>query len=338
MALPSKMGRRMVAGMLFGMAVYVGMAMWADLGAVLDTLANIELWVIPACCGLSFANYLLRFLKWERYLTLLECRLDRTTSFLIYLAGLSMSVTPGKMGEVFKSWLVKKVNGTPIHQTAPIVIAERLTDLFGYLILVAIGGLATENPATDSGYAWVFWVALALCVIAIPMVGSERLARVAVHVISRLPVVGRLAPRVEGSFASTRILLAPREILMPTVVSVLGWGCECTGFWLVANAVVPGAVPFLYGVLAFAFSAVAGAVLIIFPGGLGVTEFLLGKLLVAKYTKLGGLAVEAARQSATGVVILARLCTLWFAVLVGFVATALFTRRFGKIAEDELEA
>ncbi len=337
MALPSKMGRRLVAGVLFGMAVYVGMAVWADVGSVAETLARIPFWAIPACCALSFANYLVRFLKWERYLVLLECRLDRTTSFLIYLAGLSMSITPGKMGEVFKSWLVKKVNGTPIHQTAPIVVAERLTDLFGYLILVAIGGLATKNPVTDSGHAWVFGATLVACLAAIPLVGSETLARVTVKVVSKLPLIGRLGPRIEGSFASTRILLAPREIVMPTVVSVLGWGCECTGFWLIANALVPGAVPFLYGVLAFAFSAVAGAVLIIFPGGLGVTEFSLGKLLVARYTSAGGLALEAARQSATGVVILARLCTLWFAVLVGFLATALFTRRFGKIETEEAD-
>ena len=102
-----------------------------------------------------------------------------------------------------------------------------------------------------------------------------------------------------------------------------------------ANAVVPDTIPFLYAVFAYAFSAVAGAVLIVFPGGLGVTEYSMGKLLVAKYSTVGGLGVDAARAMATGPVILARFCTLWFAVLVGFVATALFTRRFGRIESEE---
>ena len=322
----------MVAGVLFGMAVYVGMAVWADVGAVAGALARIPIWVIPACCGLSLLNYVVRFWKWQRYLELLDCRLDRTTSFLVYLSGLSMSVTPGKMGEVFKSWLIKKVNGTPIHTTAPIVVAERFTDLLGYLILVALGGIQTMPE-----YAWIFWSTLLVCVVALLLAGSETFARLAAGFFSKLPYVWRLVPRIEGSFASTRILLAPREILMPTAVSVVGWGLECTGFWLVANAVTPGAVPFLYAVFAYAFSAVAGAVLIIFPGGLGITEFSLGKLLVSRYTAVGGLAVEAARHGATGAVILTRLCTLWFAVLVGFVATGLFTRRFGKIENEEGE-
>jgi len=325
-AAPSKLGRRIVAGCLFGVAVYVGMAVWADVGGLMEALARIPWWVVPACCGLSFLNYVVRFWKWQRYLHLLDVRLDRGTSFLIYLSGLSMSVTPGKMGEVFKSWLVKKMTGTPIHQTAPIVVAERFTDLLGYLILVAIGGIRTMPE-----YAWAFWATLGICVVALFLAGSQAFGRLVSALFRRLPYLWRLGPRVEGSFASTRILLAPREVLMPTFVSVLGWGLECTGFWLIASTIVPGAVPFLYGLFAFAFSAVAGAVLIVFPGGLGVTEFSLGKLLVARYTDPGALTVEAARQSATGVVILARLCTLWFAVGIGFLAMAVFTHRHGRL-------
>jgi uncharacterized membrane protein YbhN (UPF0104 family) len=162
-----------------------------------------------------------------------------------------------------------------------------------------------------------------------------------VAAVARAPVVSRLAPRVEGALQSTRILLAPREILMPTAVSVLGWACECTGFWLIANQVGPDSVPYLYAVFAFAFSAVAGAVAIIAPGGLLITEGLLGSLLRPKYQPyaesvlglVGDAAREVARGKAAAATILARLCTLWFAVGVGFVATALFSRRYGQVQE-----
>jgi uncharacterized protein (TIRG00374 family) len=238
-----------------------------------------------------------------------------------------MSVTPGKMGEVFKSWLIRKVTGTPIHTSAPIVIAERYTDLLGYLILVAIGGIRTLPE-----YASVFWLMLALCLVGLFLAGSERVARLVAGVFKHLPYSGKMVPRIEGSFASTRVLLAPREVVLPTLVSVLGWGAECTGFWLIADAVAPGRMPYLFAVFAYAFSAVAGAILIIFPGGLGVTEFSLGRLLRLRLTDLG-FAIDAAREMATGVVILARLCTLWFAVLVGFAATATFTRLYGAVEE-----
>jgi hypothetical protein len=46
------------------------------------------------------------------------------------------------------------------------------------------------------------------------------------------------------------------------------------------------------------------------------------------------MTVATAKQMAAGAVILARLCTLWFAVAVGFAATAIFTRRFGTVDES----
>jgi hypothetical protein len=82
-------------------------------------------------------------------------------------------------------------------------------------------------------------------------------------------------------------------------------------------------------------------VLIIFPGGLGVTEILIGKLVRPRFqgelVRTLGTSTDAAlgiaQQKAAATVILARLCTLWFAVVVGIAATALFTRRFGEVEE-----
>ena len=79
---------------------------------------------------------------------------------------------------------------------------------------------------------------------------------------------------------------------------MVGWGLECTGFWIIANALGGEAsVPFLAAVLAYALGAVAGAVLIVFPGGLGMTEFSIGTLLRRKYFA-AGIPLEIARAQA----------------------------------------
>jgi uncharacterized protein (TIRG00374 family) len=329
MALPRKMGRRLLAGVLFGVVMYAGMAIWVDARGVGESLRRLPLWTLPAACGLSLANYVVRYWKWSRYLHLLGIRIDRRASWLIYFSGFSMSVTPGKLGEVFKSFLLKQLDGTPIHKSAPIVVAERFTDLLAYLLLLAVTGVAVHPE-----YQWIFALTLGLCVAAFLLAGSERFSKFTSGLFKKLPWVWRLAPRIEGSFASTRVLLAPRELVLPTLTSVVGWGLECAGFWLIARHVVDGDVPFQTAVFAYAFSAVAGAVLIIFPGGLGVTEGSMGSMLRRHYTENLGLAKELARQPATAAVILTRLCTLWFAVLLGIAATALFTRRYGRVEED----
>ena len=105
----------------------------------------------------------------------------------------------------------------------------------------------------------------------------------------------------------------------------MGWGLECFGFWLIADSLTEGDVPLLFATYAFALSAVAGAVLILFPGGLGVTEGTLSGLLAARYRSLG-VAADAARAKAVAATMIIRLCTLWFAVGVGLLALGLFTR------------
>src|SRR5260370_30378484 len=85
-------------------------------------------------------NYLLRWLKWEFYLSRLEIRgVGRQDSLLTFLSGFVLTVTPGKVGEVFKSVLLFDLHGIPVARTAPIVVADRVTDVIGIVGLIVIG-------------------------------------------------------------------------------------------------------------------------------------------------------------------------------------------------------
>lgn len=320
------MGRRLLLGVLCGVLLYAAILFWVDAGELARALRSMELWTIPVALALTFLNYLLRFAKWERYRALLGIQLDRRTSFTIYLAGFSMGVTPGKMGEVVKSVMLKQATGTPIHVSAPIVIAERVTDLIGCLLLVGIGGLASHPEL-----AWLFGLALIAVAFLVMLAGSHASPRIADRVLRRTPYLWRLRERVERSFESARVLLSPREILFPTLISVASWCCECLGFWLLANAFLEERVSLLFAVFAYASSAVIGALALFAPGGLGVTEWSLGALLRREVQTVAGLSIDAARTVAAGAVIITRLCTLWFAVAIGLVAYAAFQRRFGKL-------
>ena len=316
-----KLGRRLGLGVFLGLVIYAAFALWGDLESLGDALVDLDPVAVVAALGLSLANYLVRFVRWERYRGLLGVRLDRTTSFLIHLAGLALTVTPGKMGEAFKSWLIREVDGSPISRTAPIVVAERFTDLIGFLALVAVGGLATAPE-----FAWVFWATLAACAVSLVLLGSPAVGEGACSLLSRLPVVGGLAPKVRAALESTRVLLAWRELPGAILLATFGWALECTGFWLVASSLVEGGLPWLFCVFTFALSAVAGAVLIFAPGGLGITEGTMTGLLRGRYLA-AGMAEEVARARAVSATLVIRLCTLWFAMGVGLVALSAFRRR-----------
>ena len=60
-------------------------------------------------------------------------------------------MTPGKLGEAVKALLLRESRGIPAARTAPIVIAERFTDLVGLLLLAAVGAFTFEVDRTLPG-------------------------------------------------------------------------------------------------------------------------------------------------------------------------------------------
>jgi len=52
-----------------------------------------------------------------------------------------MIITPGKIGEIWKGWLIKDINGEELSKTVPVVIVERITDVLGLAILSLFGVL-----------------------------------------------------------------------------------------------------------------------------------------------------------------------------------------------------
>src|SRR5450756_1550871 len=83
-----------------GMVVVVVLGVYADFPKLVQTLASFDWRLIPAILGLTLLNYGLRFVKWQYFLRVLDAPpLAPGQSLLIWVAGLSMVVTPGKVGE-----------------------------------------------------------------------------------------------------------------------------------------------------------------------------------------------------------------------------------------------
>src|SRR5205085_4209762 len=67
---------------------------------------------------------------------------DKAASALVFLSGFAMGLTPGKSGEITKSYWLREIAGpdrAPLARTAPIVFAERLVDGIAMLLLASSG-------------------------------------------------------------------------------------------------------------------------------------------------------------------------------------------------------
>lgn len=316
---------KILASLGLGLLVVILLGLFSDIRGVAASFGSFAWSALPGVLGCTLLNYVLRWLKWEYYMRRLHLGhgVSWGDSALIFTAGMVMAVTPGKIGEVFKSYLLKRVNGTAVSVSAPIVLAERLTDGLAMLLLMGLG-LTLYPPARPA-----FVLLLVLSLVGIAVVQNRALCERLLRWSVRLPLGDKLAPRLSSLYGSTARLLDWRILLPSTLLSVISWGLECVALYFVLTGLQVEGSPLLLLQATFVFAASTLFGLVSFlPGGLGVSEVTSAGLLVA----LVGLNTS----TATTATIIIRFGTLWFGVLLGVIALAWFSRRYRS--EQAVEA
>lgn len=290
----------------------LALAFFADLGKTAGALGNMKLAWLPLLLLFSLVNYVTRFIKWEYFLRLLDLRLTLRDSASVFVGGFVFSITPGKLGEVFKAVLLKEIQGIPVSRSAPVVFAERFTDLGGLLILASLGVWSSRQGDM------ALLAGLLLLILLFALLASRRLEDFCLSLLGRLGFLQRLVEPLARALASARILLKLRNLPGLLVLSALSWFWECWALVFAAKA-FGVELALTDAVFIYSLATLAGA-LTFLPGGLGVTEMSLALFLSAK--GMGG-------GSAAATTLVIRLTTLWFAVGLGLMALFYLDRRWG---------
>jgi glycosyltransferase 2 family protein len=296
--------------------VVIGIAAAVTLGDARhlgDRLDDFAWWSVVASAALALGNYTIRWLRWQMYLRDQKITVPRVSSIVVFGAGLSLSITPAKIGELVKAYLLREMHGIPATQTAPIVIAERVSDLVALLVLAVIG-VAMYGVATGLVVAGGAVITFGLVLLAWP-----RPTRWLIDFATRPQSLRKLRVPLHETYEGLAALCRPKMLLAATAIAVPAWGCECVGFALIVNG-FPGAhVGLGLAMVIYASTTIAGA-LSFLPGGLGVTEGAMTVLLVEGATHLDS-------PTALDATLLTRITTLWFAVGIGIVFLAIARAR-----------
>jgi len=305
------LGRKLIAATVVGVLVFAGMSAYGDVRALADNLGRYHWIYFVGGIALATLNYALRFLRWEYYLHLLGVKgVPKLESARIFFSGFVMAVTPGKVGEVFKSWLLHEARGVSIARTAPIVVAERLTDLVALVLLAAVGSLALDEgwavAAFSGAIVVVIWLACAWRPLGLAIL----------RLCDRLPVIKKIAPKLREAYDALQVLVRPAPLGVATVLSLGAWGLEVVSLWVIVRGFPGVELGWLESTFGYAVPTIVGA-LAMMPGGLGVTEAGMTGVLET-------MGLEA--PVATASTMLVRLATLWWAVVLGLFALSLHRR------------
>jgi uncharacterized protein (TIRG00374 family) len=271
---------------------------------------------LAAAISLALANYALRFVRWQLYLARQAVHVPLASSATVFGAGLSLSITPGKLGELVKSYLLREMHDVPAARTAPIVVAERVTDLVALLVIAVIGVAIYGLDPRLVAFAG------ALIALGLVMLAWQAPTRALIDLFTRPGRLRRLREPLHETLGHLATLCRPGTLIVATAIAVPAWGCECIGFAVICNAFAGVHIALPLAAAIYAGTTIAGA-LSFLPGGLGVTE---GAMILA--------LVEGAshldRPTAVAATVLTRLATLGFAVALGVVFLAMARARIAR--------
>lgn len=311
----SDLKNKIVISVIFGIIIVAVLAMYADLPRTLAALRAFTWHYLPLILGLTLVNYTLRFIKWHYYLGQIDAgHVSLSDSLKIFVAGFTMVMTPGKVGELYKAWALRETNQVALSQAAPIVLAERLTDGLAMVIL-ASAGLAL------SPYGMAMLLAVLLVMGGFVVVVQIRpLALWFLRQGERIPIVSRFAHDLHTFYESAYRLLSLKNLALAVGLGVVSWGAEGAALYLVLLGLGFLGTPVLLvqAVSALSSSTILGAISFL-PGGLGVVDGSLTGLLV--------FLTDAPVDTAVAATLIIRFATLWFGVILGILTLVGFRQQ-----------
>lgn len=308
-----KLSSLLIVLALLGVVVYLALGVFSSPEELRQSFSGFEWKLLPLILLFSLLNYIIRFLRWDFYCRKLELKVGRGQNIGIFGAGLVATLTPAKSGELVKSYLLKKKSGTEVSRSAPMILMERMTDFIGLLLLSGVALLISSlwrlplvaNNLYLTG-AFAFLILLIVGLIVATILANKNIA-------TRIPLLSGILGWIRHFLVTTRLLFNWRIMTVALGFSIPAWFAEGAGLYFTLRG-FDIALPLVTTVFIYSLATIVGT-LTFLPGGLGGTEVSMIGLL---------LFYGIAHPEAVASTMLIRACTLWFAVLVGFSAFAIY--------------
>ena len=271
-ATPESVGRRFFtlrtgASFLFGIAIlaWVVRSSALDPADVVEKLRAIDLSWYALAVGSYLTTFPFRGLRWQRLLAHNGTRLPvRPLTEVIFLSLFVNSVMPGKVGDVYRAFLIKREFGLSISRTVGTVLAERVADIVMLVgVLGVSGAMVLGGDRVDPRITQILefgWAGVLLLLGGLLVMHRYGIAIVRILPARIQETYHRFAGGTFASFRNPHVL---------ALLTALAWASEAGRLYCVVRSlgVVITPVESLFTV-----AAISLALIVPTPGGLGGVE------------------------------------------------------------------
>lgn len=239
-----------------------------DLAAVIAIAKRTNMSLYIAAFVMHYLSIVIRGVRWNRLLQNMHMQPGvGIATEMVFLSWFVNCIVPAKLGDVYRSYLLKKKNGAPISASIGSIFIERLCDIAILLLLLTISGLlifrknipVQISEALELGY--ILLAAIILGLLALWLF-KERLLEIVPNRF--LFHFNNLHTGLYKSFSDGS------TIFLVTTLTILAWAMEAGRFFLVTRA-----LDLQIGFEVIIFVVLAASLLTavpLTPAGLGAVE------------------------------------------------------------------
>ena len=244
------------------------------------------------------------YLRWKLLCRNIEIEIPFRFDFLVYISGFALSITPGKIGELIRTQILKDKYQIKRSKTTPIIFIEKFYDLLGAVIVSLFGFLFFPQIGL------IILTGLILTVIIFSIFSSKTVFEKTTIFLSKFKFTKKFAEPLSKSHEILKISTRPKVFITSIILSVLYWLLITSAVFYILKSVNTNLLGFPEVASTYTTSLFLGAISFL-PAGLGITEGSFIGLL-----HLQGISLSVAAVA----VIIIRIFTLWFNVIIGFIA------------------
>ncbi len=349
-----KYRNQVLAGLLFITVVMIALVVITGAEELAEKLGDFPVWVLVPVLVLKCVNWGLRYVEWRYFLGVLGVRTVRglpaapapnpaapqireSDSFILWMAGLPLSVSPGKLGEVLKALVLKNLSGLDFSKGAPVIFLERLVDGLAVIPLTAVAMLAVSDSLDTGDISLSYVRAVLIGVLVVLFIGMviiqiKPLAFWLLDLVKDWSGLRRIHSALRNLYESSYDLIKFRHLLPTVFIGIMAYSSDALGFWLLLRGLgieggwtLLGQATFILG-----FSVIIASISTL-PGGAGGRELTIGPMLIS--------LVGLSKTDSGTATFLIGMFQLWIGVLVGLVLILIFRATlFPPALEDEIAA
>ena len=283
--------------------LYIVFLIVSDFSVIREKIFDFNTDYLPIILLLAPLSWVIIFFRWHLLLKNSNITVPKKENFKIYMAGFAMSVTPGKVGELIKSQFLKSKYGIPRKNTIPIILSEYFYNIIGVLAVSILGVYYFEF----SLYVIIF--TSGLIITALTIISSETFFKKFVNLISKRNFLKKYASSLFDSHIILKKSTRGKIFIISSALTVAFWLTEALIVYFVFLSFNILNFEFFKIVAIYTTSLILGIVSFL-PMGVGVVE---GSL--AGFLSYEGVDISIALT----LVILIRIFTRWYGVIVGLV-------------------